>query len=170
MGGRSGIMIWKAVPGLPGYEVSNSGSLRNVTTCKVLKLHRLKGYACVTIKGRRQRVHRLVAAAFLGPRPDGQEVNHLDSVRDHNEPHNLEYVTRSGNMMHAGRAGRLGKAQLRGSANGQAKLSDARMLLLEQLYYLREWTSAELGVAFSVSSSRVRKITTRKFGVQEMAL
>jgi hypothetical protein len=52
-------------------------------------------------------VHTLVAMAFLGERPLGHDVNHIDANPLNNRLANLEYVTRTGNMQHASRMGRL---------------------------------------------------------------
>lgn len=47
------------------------------------------------------RVHLLVAAAFMGPTPNGLEVNHIDGVKANCATSNLEFVTHSANMKHA---------------------------------------------------------------------
>ena len=52
-------------------------------------------------KPRRYGVHQLVTSAFLGPVPDGMEVNHIDSNPSNNNIDNLEYVTRQDNIQHA---------------------------------------------------------------------
>ena len=44
-------------------------------------------------------VHQEVAAAFLGPAPDGCEVCHNDGVRVNNPKSNLRYGTRSANAL-----------------------------------------------------------------------
>lgn len=50
-------------------------------------------------------VHRIVARTFLGPPPDcSHEVNHKDGDRMNNCAANLEYVTRSQNVLHSYRA------------------------------------------------------------------
>ena len=42
-------------------------------------------------------VHRLVAARYIGPCPEGMEVNHKDGNRENNHYLNLEYVTHAEN-------------------------------------------------------------------------
>ncbi len=44
-----------------------------------------------------QTVHALVAEAFIGPRPEGMEIRHLNGDPADNRPENLEYGTRSEN-------------------------------------------------------------------------
>lgn len=53
--------------------------------------------------GRRYLVHRLVARAFLGPPPTSEhsDVNHKDGVANNNHKDNLQYVTRSENILHS---------------------------------------------------------------------
>lgn len=47
------------------------------------------------------KVHALVAAAFIGERPEGLDVNHKDGDKTNNRACNLEYVTRSENVLHS---------------------------------------------------------------------
>ena len=55
------------------------------------------GYLNVRINGKQYLVHRLVAEAFIGPIPDGYEVDHINRRRDSNFVKNLRITTRSGN-------------------------------------------------------------------------
>jgi len=50
-------------------------------------------------------VHNIVTSAFLGPKPPGIQVNHLDGNKWNSRLDNLEYVTASENQCHANRIG-----------------------------------------------------------------
>lgn len=66
------------------------------------------GYPVVQLridgKNKNKAVHALIALAFHGER-NGLEVNHVDGDKHNNKPGNLEYVSRSQNMLHAFRTG-----------------------------------------------------------------
>lgn len=101
---------WRPVDGWP-YEVSNGGRVRNVKRRKGTFVGReprqfkYSGYPVITIcdkpRTKTVRVHQLVAEAFLGPRPVGHEINHIDGNPSNNHASNLEYVTHSENIAHA---------------------------------------------------------------------
>ena len=48
-------------------------------------------------KRKKVMVHILVAEAFLGPKPNGYEIDHINSIRKDNRAANLKYVTREEN-------------------------------------------------------------------------
>ena|SRR6266478_943700 len=96
------------------YEVSNTGQVRASPSVHVggSKPGRIlfqatdnKGYRQVYLYfSRRQhtvKVARLVAVAFLGPRPDGLTINHIDGDKGNNHIENLEYITHQENINHA---------------------------------------------------------------------
>lgn len=98
------------------YEVSSHGRVRRATPgrCtypgRLMTLVKMKiGYHQVmpTINGKNVHfyVHQLVAEAFIGPCPDGCEVNHKDGDKTNNRVSNLEYVTHRENSLHALKSG-----------------------------------------------------------------
>lgn len=56
-----------------------------------------------TVGGKVQRVwaHQAVMLAFVGPRPNGQEIRHLDGDPSNNRRSNLRYGTHAENMRDA---------------------------------------------------------------------
>ncbi len=107
--------VWKPV--LDGwYEVSNLGTVRRLKPGRGTRVGWVQriwldnyGYQMVGpyIAGKRIRakVHRLVAGAFIGPCPPGKEVNHKDGDKTNNRADNLEYLTKSENVLHSYRNG-----------------------------------------------------------------
>ena len=98
---------WKPVVGFEGlYEVSTFGSVRNAVTGHVMHGEvTSSGYRRVSLtknsKISNERVHRLVASAFL-PNPDVfKEVNHKNGDRLCNCAWNLEWTDRASNQKHA---------------------------------------------------------------------
>lgn len=99
---------WKPVVGCEDlFEVSNLGRLRRTATGQIVKATVLpKGYRTVSIarpgqrKCRTKLLHSVVAYAFLGPRPDGMQINHKDGDKGNNAAENLEYVTPAENIRH----------------------------------------------------------------------
>lgn len=108
---------WRPIKGYEDkYDVSDLGQVRSWTSVKqggLLKpREQNSGYLQVNLKdgkghGLNKTVHSLVAVAFLGPRPDGLEVRHLDGNGHNNKLSNLCYGTRSDNRLDASRHGTL---------------------------------------------------------------
>lgn len=90
------------------YEVNDDGTiLRNVKSKKHIKIildyhHSKNGYyvAFVSLKGKVHRIpiHRIVAECWLGDRPEGYEIDHIDRNTHNNKYTNLRYVTHSVQM------------------------------------------------------------------------
>lgn len=95
--------IWKVAPGYErDYEVSNRGRIRSHRRgrVKILKpiVERWNGYLAVTLydtdgKAHKEKIHRLVALAFV-PNPHNYPVtNHKDENKQNNYETNLEWCT-----------------------------------------------------------------------------
>lgn len=102
---------WKPVLG-GHYSVSSMGRVRRetvgpgATVGRILKPGRAgAGHRMVhlSVNGTvtHRYGHRLVAASFIGPCPDGKNVNHLNADKADNRVENLEYATQSRQMQHA---------------------------------------------------------------------
>lgn len=130
---------WRPIPDFDGvYSASSLGRIRRDRAGRGARAgHILKpcggrkdGYQFVNLhdiragKPRPYLVHRLVAAAFFGPAPDGYCANHLNSERTDNRVENLEWTTYSGNIQHCIRMGRFRTNPRVGSAHWAAKLSE----------------------------------------------
>jgi hypothetical protein len=96
---------WRPVPGFHDYQVSSLGQVASIKRGGRQILAGGKtdtGYRNVLLyrNGKRVggRVHALVALTFLGPRPDGLEIRHLDGDRTNNALANLAYGTHAQNM------------------------------------------------------------------------
>jgi hypothetical protein len=114
------------------YAISDDGRVQRLThgrrtfAGRMLKLTpKTCGYLKVSpvILGKNVHfyVHDLVAEAFIGPKPEGAEVNHKDGNKHNNWHENLEYVTHLGNMQHAAATGLM----VSGERHPGVKLSDA---------------------------------------------
>lgn len=115
---------WREIPGYEGrYEVSDQGRVRSMDRVvvasngvvrhlpgRMLKQYKQR-YWLVSLAAtadhppRNPRVHVLVLAAFVGPRPEGQMGRHLDDDTDNNALPNLAWGTNSDNMLDAVRNG-----------------------------------------------------------------
>lgn len=93
---------WIPVPGFTRYEVSSLGRIRKVGEQEVKKLTRRPSGRLITkLRDDRQRtlaVDKLVALAFLGPRPLAHVVAHQDGNLENNAVDNLEYRRRGLNL------------------------------------------------------------------------
>ena len=104
--------MWKTIEGYLNYQVNSDGRVQSLKFRKIriLKPGRSStGYFHVVLcrngKSKICSVHRLVMKAFVGPCPDGMEVNHKNGIKSDNSFSNLEYITKSENHLHAYRTG-----------------------------------------------------------------
>ncbi len=111
---------WRAVPGYDRYEVSDLGRVRSyatrdggeATVPHLLAHFIVRRYDAVNLMldvgpraQKTMKVHGLVMAAFVGPRPPGMHTNHISGNKRDNSLANLEYVTPQENSLHAVRTG-----------------------------------------------------------------
>ena len=99
-------VIWKTIERAPNYEINQFGQVRNKTTLLILK-QKIDRYGYLTIglcNNKRKiypTIHRLLALAFI-PNPNNYpQVNHIDGNKLNNNLSNLEWISASGNVLHA---------------------------------------------------------------------
>lgn len=96
------IEAWSPIPRHLHYEVSSMGRVRSYrvrgSKNKISGSPRLltqhgdgRGRLCVKIDGKTFKVHRLVMEVFVGPRPDGMDIDHLNENPRDNRLCNLRY-------------------------------------------------------------------------------
>lgn len=116
------------------YEVNENGTIfRNAKSKKQLKIkldvhHSEKGYYATFVRlhingssvVKRVMIHAAVAECWLGEKPEGYEIDHIDRDSHNNDYRNLRYVTKSEQMKNRDHSGI--------SARGSINLHNARML------------------------------------------
>lgn len=107
---------WREIPDFPNYEASSNGEIRSkkrviqysdgrerLYESRTLSPTLRVGYKSVNLRNEEglfsKKVHCLVAAAFLGPKPSGFDVRHKNGDKLDNRAVNLEYGTRSENNL-----------------------------------------------------------------------
>ncbi|WP_434612044.1 NUMOD4 motif-containing HNH endonuclease [Tabrizicola sp. M-4] len=167
--------VWKDVPGFEGaYSVSSLGKVRSLdrtvryTDGRVAffkgvlfdPVRGAQGYLGVTLrrdgKSHRRLIHQIVAAAFLGPKPDWADcVNHKNGDKTDNRFENLEWVTLADNNRHARATGLLNQ---RGENCNLTVYPDALVSALRRVHERYRPTYSELSLLFDMPQSTVSQI------------
>ena len=110
-------MRFEIIKDYPDYIIFENGSILNCITDKFLVINNGEGfYKTVRLrkngKAKTEKVHRLLAKAFI-PNPDKKNcVNHKDANKLNNNLSNLEWCTHQENMRHAKDIGVLYQSEL----------------------------------------------------------
>lgn len=153
---------WRPIPSIPGYLVSDQGEVRHEFR-NVRKLRaNAAGYLVCTFrrdgKNILRTVHTLVAEAFVGPRPAGAQVRHLDGDKANNRPYNLVYGTALENALDREFHG----TTARGDRSGTMKLPDADVAMLRLIYATQKINQYQLAALFNISQAQVNNIVLNK--------
>lgn len=150
---------WKKVDGFPLYEISNLGRLRSFADShrlgaapedgRILAGGRDKdGYrrAVLCAEGGRVRkslrMSAMVAAAFIGERPTGTVLRHLNGKRDDDRASNLAFGTQKENIADKKEHG----THQAGESHPSARLTEAAVLAIRNSDQSGSKLAAEYGV------------------------
>lgn len=140
-----GIPEIRSIPGHPRYGASPDGriwsSCRGPWRQMKLSLDR-KGQPKVNVDEKTYKVHTLIALTFLGPRPAKHDIDHKDGDKQNCAVSNLEYCTRSENIIRALKAGRQPRPPAWVYGAKKTRLKQKRRLLSER----RNAQAIELGI------------------------
>lgn len=152
---------WLPVPGWDTeYEISRNAEIRRCRDGRHVGQYLRNGYLRVRLSRPRseERVHRLVALAFI-PNPEGKPfVNHIDPDTLNNTDTNLEWCTQSENLAHMDRLGRRAKPW-QGKRSPNASLTDDEVRCLRDMRAAGASLS-EVGRAFGVSKRAAHRCVT----------
>lgn len=162
---------WKPVVGFEDwYQVSDLGRIRRSApgrrthVGRIVTLSRntygyLQADLHVNGKSHTTTVHKCVTAAFLGPCPDGMQVDHINGDKTDNRVENLRYVTQADNIRHCYRLAREGRI----SHNGIGESHPCSKLTEEQVRMVRHLLSigmpaTQIAKRYGVSDRAIGKI------------
>ncbi|ANJ64902.1 putative HNH endonuclease [Erwinia phage vB_EamM_Mortimer] len=104
---------WKVIPGYSRYEINEVGVVRKIHNKKVMKQWLRGNYTATAITSdnkstsRIESIHILLCLTFIGPKPlpePGHKLvtaNHKDGNKLNNVRSNVEWLSNSGNILHA---------------------------------------------------------------------
>ena len=58
-----------------------------------------EGYLQTKLNGKMVLVHTIIALCYLGKKPEGKQIDHINSIRNDNRVENLQYITASENCL-----------------------------------------------------------------------
>lgn len=153
--------IWKDIPSYDSYQVSNFGRVKSFRTSKprILKNQlAVRGYYVVRLTNndgiiKTKNIHYLVASAFIGERPEGYFVCHLDGNELNNNLNNISYDTPKSNSVDIYRHGRKG---------GVGKLSLFEVSFIRELYKTEKHSQLKLSKMFNISKMNINHIIKKR--------
>lgn len=156
--------VWKPIPNYESfYEISNHGRVVVIKNDGryFRKLNYATPYPCISVRdidGSGQKslyVHKLVAKLFIGERPSGLVIRHLDGNRLNNHVSNLAYGTPRENyddtVKHKVHAG---------ANNSRALLTERSVKAIKILNKDFNLDKYDLAKAFDVSQATIHAILT----------
>ena len=149
--------MFKPIPNYPGYEISEAGAVRSLKRSKpqILKPQPmgagyLSVFLCIDGKPKQLTVHSLVLLTFIGPRPEGQQIRHLDGDKANNSLDNLTYGTLTENRQDRHSHGTWGW-----------RLNPRKVRVIRGLRHVG-WEVKRIASLFGVTTTSISKVILRK--------
>lgn len=142
------------------YLVSKEGEVKNTNGKIIGQWKSDQGYMLVRLSSPRrvERVHRLVAAAFVQNPLGLDTVNHIDCDRSNNDASNLEWCTQAENLQHSENLGRMQRDYWVGKRSPNAALTDDQVRKIRSDYAAGGLSLNELSIRFGISKRTIGRI------------
>lgn len=138
------------------YLVFKSGDIMSLLGHILKGFIDRSGYREVIMNNRYERVHRMVAEAFL-PNPNNlRDVNHIDGNKLNNNVENLEWASHPQNALHAWKNNLITKNV--GEAHHRSKLTNKAVLDIRKQMSEGISTRKELAIKYGVDETTIRDI------------
>lgn len=167
--------IWKDIKDYEGlYQVSNLARIKSSSkeakpgkgngarAEQFIKIQTSDfGYHFVELRKNGERktcqLHRLIAQAFIPNTFNKREVNHISGNKVDNRIENLEWCTRSENMIHAHRTGLKSE---KGEKNSRATLKDWMIPEIRSLWRTGKYMQKDIAKLYNTTPIVISKIIT----------
>ena len=103
-------------------------------------------------QGNKTSVHKAVIAAFVGPVPNGLQINHIDGIKTNNHASNLEYVTLRENIQHGWDSGLMTQI---GESSVRAKLKSDDVKNIRAEYAQGDRSQQDIADEYGVDRSNI---------------
>lgn len=152
-----------------GYFVSINGKVSGKRKVALKPQIADNGYfrVCLYDRGikKYKTVHSLVAEAFIGRRPKGMTINHIDGDKFNNQAGNLEYMSLQDNLKHGWKIGR----KCEGDSHGGRRLSSEEVDEIKRLREMGEKIK-DLAKCYAVYRGTISDIVNNKSWKNHRAL
>lgn len=170
MAKENGSVVYKEIPGFPGYRVGDDGSVwsswkrHDHTYIQSSRWKQLKpmpgawGLKVELTGGKSKLIHRLVLEAFVGPCPEGLETCHNDGDFTNNKLENLRWDTHKENCADRIKHG----TAARGETHGKARFTEEGIKSLRKEYAAGGVTYRSLAAKYDVHHSSIYSIVRKR--------
>lgn len=156
--------MWKEIINHPNYEINELGQIRNKIKSNLLTPFKTtNGYLRVRISNKGvYQLHYLIALHFINNPNNYKEINHINGNKLDNSINNLEWSTRSLNMIHSYQ-NNLSKNTFnnKGEKHYNAKLKKDDIIKIKKMLN-NNIIQKEIAKLFNVSTQTINNIKNNK--------